>query len=98
MKKKTANSLILLMIIFIVSGCETTPPPKPAPLPSYSLSPEPGTSAVEEQANEPEQPSTPPATTDKHTIYKIKQGDTLAKIAKKVYGDSNKWRILNTFI
>ena len=37
-------------------------------------------------------PDAPPASTPASTIYVVERGDTLEKIAAKVYGDSNQWR------
>jgi nucleoid-associated protein YgaU len=89
MKKKTATSLILSMLIFVFSGCQTTPTPiapAPSPLPGLPL---------EKDINLPPDPTPEPTPTPEPAMqYKIKKGDTLAKIAKKVYGDSSKWRII----
>jgi len=92
MKKKLAFSLALFIFVFTVSGCQTTPKPQSEDSSSTGLIPEPF--PPNKQPVPADKSSTTNPENNKPVIYKIKRGDTLAKIAGKIYGDSNKWRII----
>lgn len=61
-------------------------PPAPSEPAAEAPPPEPAVAAVEPPPPPPAEPAAAPDT------YTVARGDTLGKIAAKLYGDSNKWR------
>lgn len=69
---------------------EPAPAPEPEPMPAPAPEPEP----IPEPAPMPAVDSIPGETgaSDKASTYVVQKGDTLAKISKKVYGTTKKWK------